>query len=162
MKASELEALVNQQAEQIDTLKTGMAWLREAHANLTDRIDRQTEGFTAKVEVMSAAIDKIIAQMGADDEDGPFYPEFKALKTVVEDMVPKVNSTNKSAPVKRNMTDADALRCLTGDAKDLAHKDAGEFLGLTYAQVYSCRLEFTFKHVHKDLRDAKWVNPWAK
>lgn len=73
-----------------------------------------------------------------------------------------VGGRNKSAATKRNMTDADALAVLTGEWKGLNHKDAAAASGLTYAQVYSCRCEFTFKHVHKDLRRAKWVNPWAK
>jgi hypothetical protein len=73
-----------------------------------------------------------------------------------------IRGRNRSAPIKRNMTDEDALRVLTGDLKELPHKDAAEEASLTYAQVYSCRLEFTFKHVHKTLRDSKWVNPWSK
>jgi hypothetical protein len=60
------------------------------------------------------------------------------------------------------MTDKDALNVLTGEYSDWNHKNAGDALGLTYAQVYSCRLEYTFKHVHKSLRDGGWKNPWAK
>lgn len=69
---------------------------------------------------------------------------------------------NKSSPDKRPMTNADARRVLTGDAKDMDHKTAAEHVGLTYAQVYSARLEYTFKQVHKELRDEKWTNPWKK
>ena len=53
-------------------------------------------------------------------------------------------------------------RVLIGDQKDEGHKEAGEAIGLTYAQVYSCRLMYTFKHVHKELRDSGWKNPWAQ
>lgn len=74
----------------------------------------------------------------------------------------KVEGRNRSAAVKRNMTDADALEVLTGELKEVPHKDAAERIGLTYAQVYSARLEFTFKHVHKELRESGFVNPWAK
>lgn len=84
------------------------------------------------------------------------------LTAMVADLAPKVLARNTSAALKKNMTDSDALRVMTGDLKDLPHKDAAEVAGITYAQVYSCRLEFTFKHVHKQLRDEKWVNPWAK
>jgi hypothetical protein len=80
----------------------------------------------------------------------------------IERLTALVAGRNKSAPLKRNMVDADALRVLTGDLKDQDHKDAAEIIGLTYAQVYSCRLEFTFKHVHKALKNDKWKNPWAK
>ena len=63
-----------------------------------------------------------------------------------------------------NTTDEDALRVLTGDLREISHKEAKKKIGLTYAQVYSCRLEFTFKHVHKDLRDnvKEWKNSWSK
>lgn len=90
------------------------------------------------------------------------HEEHRALIEIVDDLRTKVEGRNKSAAVKRNMTDADALRVLTGDLFEIPHKDAAEAIGLTYAQIYSARLEFTFKHVHKDLRDEKWVNPWAK
>lgn len=80
----------------------------------------------------------------------------------IERLTAMVAGRNKSAPLKRNMVDADALRVLTGDLKDQDHKDAAEIIGLTYAQIYSCRLQFTFKHVHKILRDENWKNPWSK
>lgn len=73
-----------------------------------------------------------------------------------------VRGRNRSAPTKRSMTDEDARRVLIGDQKDEGHKEAGEAIGLTYAQVYSCRLMYTFKHVHKELRDSGWKNPWAQ
>lgn len=69
---------------------------------------------------------------------------------------------NKSAPLIRNMTDADALAVLTGPYKELPHKEAAAAAGVSYSQVYSCRLEFTFKHVHKGLRDGGWKNPWER
>jgi len=62
----------------------------------------------------------------------------------------------------REMTDADAQRILTGDLATAKHKDAAAQLGLSYGQIYSCRLEFTFKHVHKAMKDAKIANPWVK
>ena len=93
----------------------------------------------------------------------------RALTTVVgeimgriEELETLVKGRNRSAPTKRNMTDEDALRCATGDVADLDHKQAADKLGLTYAQVYSFRLEYTFKHVLKTLRDGGWKNPWLK
>lgn len=62
----------------------------------------------------------------------------------------------------KEMTDDDARRILNGDCKDLKHKDAAVKLGLSYGQVYSCRLGFTFKNIHKELKAAGWANPWVK
>lgn len=71
--------------------------------------------------------------------------------------------TAKSATSdSREMTDDDARRVLTGDLADKKHKDAATALGLTYGQVYSCRLEFTFKHVHKEMKDANVKNRFVK
>lgn len=86
------------------------------------------------------------------------------MKARTEKLETLVLARNASAATKRNMTDEDALRVLTGDLRETSHKEAAEKIGLTYAQVYSCRLEFTFKHVHKDLRDnvKDWKNVWAK
>lgn len=174
MKQSELEALVLEQGRQLQAAQ-------EAHMHLVQRADNIVEGFKKelaardeRLEQASIALDAarrdvaaIQGWLGADDIDGPFYPEFLALMGRLETVEKLVLARNASAPTKRNMTDEDALRVLTGDLKDMSHKDAAEKAGLTYAQVYSCRLEFTFKHVHKTLRDgstpeAPWSNPWAK
>lgn len=63
---------------------------------------------------------------------------------------------------QREMTDDDARRILSGDLADKKHKDAASTLGLSYGQIYSCRLEFTFKHIHKEMKDNNMVNPWVK
>ena len=70
--------------------------------------------------------------------------------------------TPKNTASGREMTDDDARRILTGDLSNVKHKDAAEKLGLTYGQVYSCRLEFTFKNIHKEMKDNKQANPWKK
>lgn len=87
---------------------------------------------------------------------------FEPLRKEFDVLRPRIEGRNKSSSEKRDMTDVDALACLTGDYKGFGHKTAAEQMGLTYAQIYSCRLEYTFKHVHKDLRDGGWKNPWAK
>ena len=69
---------------------------------------------------------------------------------------------NKPAAQSVEMTDEMAKRILNGDLASLKHKEAAEKLGLTYGQIYSCRLEFTFKQVHKELKAAGWKNSWAK
>jgi hypothetical protein len=68
----------------------------------------------------------------------------------------------KSNTSQREMTDDDARRILSGDLAQTKHKDAASQLNLSYGQIYSCRLEFTFKHIHKEMRDANIANPWAK
>lgn len=69
-------------------------------------------------------------------------------------------ATNSS---QREMTDDDARRIMNGDLKDAKHKEAGEKLNLSYGQVYSCRLGFTFKHIHKELAAvAGYKNSWMK
>lgn len=62
----------------------------------------------------------------------------------------------------REMTDDDAIRVLNGDLKDASHKSAAETLGLSYGQVYSCRGEYTFKHVLKKLKNEGFKNRWVK
>lgn len=190
MNIKELEALVLKQGDTIETLNTGMNWLRsavdqlqtqrqqdiEAHMHLVQRADNIVEGFkkelAARDEAFTAykqAVDEAwIMVKGTMSEfksfqDGMNDTLFGAVGRI-ETLEKLVLARNASAPTKRNMTDEDALRVLTGDLKDLSHKDAAEKAGLTYAQVYSCRLEFTFKHVHKDLRDnvEGWKNAWAK
>lgn len=69
-------------------------------------------------------------------------------------------SSNSS---QREMTDDDARNILNGELKDAKHKDAGEKLNLSYGQIYSCRLGFTFKHIHKELGQiAGYKNSWMK
>lgn len=194
MNLKELTDLVVIQGRYIQEANNAVRTLQEALDNITGRIDRQTEGFTAKVdgvhEEAQRALSDVLSRLddvngilkgvheevqqalsdvqrlkewiGAGDADGPFYAEFVALKAKLEDVAAKVEGRNKSAAVKRNMTDPDALEVLTGKYKDLGHKEAAEEIGLTYAQVYSCRLCFTFKHVHHDLEKGGWKNPWSK
>ena len=83
--------------------------------------------------------------------------ELQARIVVLE--TPKT-TTNVS---QREMTDDDARRILNGDLKDTKHKDAGEKLNLSYGQIYSCRLGYTFKAVHKELSQiAGYKNAWMK
>jgi hypothetical protein len=71
---------------------------------------------------------------------------------------PKATNTSQ-----REMTDDDARRILNGDLKDMKHKEAGEKLGLSYGQIYSCRLGYTFKAIHKELGAiAGYKNSWIK
>lgn len=192
MNMKELEQLVLQLQQRLGALEQSQS--PEALQNLTGRVDRVVEGFTAEVqgvkmgmeaqaercttieavtkelhrriETMSLVVDDSAQKVARIDLE---VETIAVLRAQVDNMVPTldhvrtlVESTNKSAPSKRNMTDDDARRVLVGDMKDEAHKEAAEKIGLTYAQVYSCRGEFTFKHVHKELRDGGWKNPFKK
>lgn len=86
--------------------------------------------------------------------------------TKVNEMVAAHNAAQDRRGPKssREMTDADARMVLpTGEHAALSHKDAAEKLGLSYAQVYSCRGQYTFKHIHKEVAEklakAKTVEP---
>lgn len=71
-------------------------------------------------------------------------------------MVDAFNTANDRRGPKssREMTDQDARRILpTGDLAKASHKDAAATLGLSYAQVYSCRGQYTFKHIHKEVTE---------
>lgn len=63
-------------------------------------------------------------------------------------------SDRRGPKSEREMTDDDARKIMTGDFKNLSHKDAAEKLNLSYAQVYSCRKCFTFKHIHREMSKA--------
>ena len=71
-------------------------------------------------------------------------------------------STPAAKPEGKEMTDADAENCTYGATSALKHKEAAERLGLTYGQIYSCRLEFTFKNVHKVAKAAGKKNTFVK
>jgi hypothetical protein len=74
----------------------------------------------------------------------------------------EAKQSSKSNESKKEMTDDDARSVLFGDLKDMKHKDAAEKLGLSYGQIYSCRLEFTFKHIHKEMKAKSIKNEWVK
>lgn len=87
-----------------------------------------------------------------------------AAITILQQQVAELQSKvePKRNEAQREMTDADAIRILTGDLANTKHKDAAGTLGLSYGQIYSCRLEFTFKHIHKVMKEKGEKNPWVK
>lgn len=172
MKPAEMEALIIAQGAAIQAMQ-------EAHMHLVQRADNIVEGFKKELTTrderivqLSTALDAARRELTAVHQQNSDKQALldamcdvsTDLKARIEKLETLVLARNASAATKRNMTDEDALRVLTGDLRDVAHKEAAEKIGLTYAQVYSCRLEFTFKHVHKDLRDnvKDWKNPWSK
>jgi hypothetical protein len=82
-----------------------------------------------------------------------------ARVTVLEEQLQKSN--NKT---QKEMTDEDARNILFGDCKNLKHNECVTKLGLSYGQIYSCRGEYTFRHIWKELRNKEpgFVNPWKK
>jgi hypothetical protein len=87
----------------------------------------------------------------------------------IEDLTKKLDELGNrpQAPARNNaqreMTDDDARRIMNGDLRDAAHNEAASKLGLSYGQVYSARLGYTFKHIHKELsQDPKYRNKWIK
>lgn len=163
MNVKELEALVKQQGERIEQLGAVINEQAKEIIRFEETVNL-ARGLSDIVAEVNDDINKLKKQMGIEEDIDPFYPEFLELSAKVEELTSMIEGRNKSAPTKRNMTDADAIRVMTGDLKDLSHKEAAETANLTYAQVYSCRLEYTFKHVHKQLRDENkdFKNPWAK
>lgn len=138
----------------------------QAMNTLHGRVD-QLSNDGARQQEHNTAIAVLINSMGVEsmamnERMGAMLAGLEAHGASIDDLRAKVEGRNKSAPVKRNMTDEDALRVLKGDLVQLGHKEAAEKVGLTYAQVYSCRLGFTFKHVIKDLEKDGWRSPWAK
>ena len=81
----------------------------------------------------------------------------------LEARIVKLEESNKPRnESQREMTDEDALKIMNGELKDMKHKEAADKLGLSYGQVYSCRLQFTFKAIHKKLAESGYKNPWVK
>ena len=89
--------------------------------------------------------------------------EILSTKAKLVDVVAKLNevieamnkvSDRRGPKSDREMTDEDA-RAIMGEGEDttLSHKSAAEKRGLSYAQVYSCRKGFTFKHIHKEIAE---------
>jgi len=162
MKPAEMEALIIKQGESLTALQQGVS---DVTNELARRIREGAEAHTHLVQWVDSIVESFKLDFeGFQQELADRDARLADLTARIEKLETLVLARNASAATKRNMTDEDALRVLTGDLRDVAHKEAAEKIGLTYAQVYSCRLEFTFKHVHKDLRDnvKEWKNPWSK
>jgi len=150
VEAAELKGVLEELAASNNALVEGQEQLEASCAELTNEVRGALNGF----EEPEGGV--------PEDESDEQRATRVGLLARVTDLEARVRGRNRSAPTKRNMTDADAVRVLTGDVTALGHKEAGEAVGLTYAQVYSCRMEYTFKHVHKKLRDDGWKNPFTR
>ena len=76
----------------------------------------------------------------------------------INEMIEAMNSASaprdRGPKSEKTMTDDDARRVINGDLASMGHKEAALALGLSYGQVYSARKAFTFKGIHKEIRDA--------
>lgn len=131
--------------------------LEEASTAMSAALEAQG----AEVEALKGSVNGYDIEEVPEDEDDEQRATRVGIANRLLEVEHLIRGRNRSAPVKRSMTDDDARRVLNGDVKDLGHKEAGAVIGLTYAQVYSARLEYTFKHVHKVLRESGWKNPWV-
>jgi hypothetical protein len=69
---------------------------------------------------------------------------------VLNKVITIVNTKRDRGPAsQREMTEADAIKVISGSLKDEKHGKAALALGLSYGQVYSARKGFTFKTVGK-------------
>lgn len=88
--------------------------------------------------------------------------EVEQLKSQVAELQTKI-AGKQAQKSSREMTDDDARNVLNGELKETPHGKAAEKLQLSYGQVYSCRLQFTFKHIHKELEKVEgYKNRWVK
>jgi hypothetical protein len=79
--------------------------------------------------------------------------ELEARVVSLEEFMKKV-ADRRGPKSDREMVDDDARKILKGgENENLSHKQCAEKMGLSYAQVYSCRKSFTFKHIHKEIEN---------
>lgn len=79
------------------------------------------------------------------------------LTAKMNELVDAVNNgltRDRGPKSERAMTEADALRCISGDLADKSHKECATELTLSYGQIYSARKGFTFKSIHHDIEKA--------
>jgi hypothetical protein len=88
--------------------------------------------------------------MNAKTETGKLTLEERVA--ILEEKVANIKVRDRGPKSTRTMTDEDAARVKFGDLKDVAHRKAAQELGLSYGQVYSCRLGYTFNHVKEDAK----------
>ena len=124
---------------------------------------QQIHSTLTKPEIIMAEkkvnLNEVVAALQAQVTDmGKVYGIIEQLELRIEELEKKlegVKGRDRGPSSTREMTDDDARRVLIGDLKEKSHKVAAEELGLSYAQVYSCRGFYTFKHIHKEIEVAK-------
>lgn len=79
------------------------------------------------------------------------HTKIEALEAKIVELKPRDRGPSST----RKMTEDDARRIVLGDLKNESHKVAATTLGLSYAQVYSCRGGYTFKEIIKEKIETK-------
>ena len=85
--------------------------------------------------------------------------EITELHRKIDELTKNAGPARGSRQSQREMTDEDARKVL-GELAAMKHNEAADKLGLSYGQVYSARLGYTFKHIRKELTDAQVKNQW--
>ncbi len=83
----------------------------------------------------------------------------KAIAVKLNEVIEAINALEKPTSSrgpksKHEMTEKHAEMILSGEHKDLSHKDAAAALELSYGQVYSARNGYTFKAVYRKAQKA--------
>lgn len=86
------------------------------------------------------------------------FESIQSLHAKIDDMK-AAGPQRGSRQSQREMTDDDARQVLS-ELATMKHNEAADKLGLSYGQVYSARLGYTFKHIRKELTEAKVKNQW--
>lgn len=92
-----------------------------------------------RVKVLEQAMDEILSQ------ELPTTPEPTVPITPTPTPTPGVRDRGPKST--RTMTEDDARRVMMGDLKDKTHKEVAILLGLSYGQIYSARLGYTFTKI---------------
>lgn len=74
----------------------------------------------------------------------------EALQKQVDALQSVIDGKQPGPKTERPMTAQDAFDVKFGQYKGLNHKEAAQKCGLSYGQVFSCRGNYTFKHVRAD------------
>ena len=69
--------------------------------------------------------------------------------------VNNIKTRDRGPKSSRIMTNDDAYKVKFGDLKSTSHKEAAVKLGLSYGQVYSARLNYTFLNIKEDYKSSK-------
>jgi hypothetical protein len=69
--------------------------------------------------------------------------------------VNNIKTRDRGPKSSRIMTNEDAYNVKFGDLKSTSHKEAAVKLGLSYGQVYSARLNYTFLNIKEDFKSSK-------
>jgi hypothetical protein len=105
------------------------------------------KGTSKVMEQAKVEIKEVVEQAPAPTTIAELWKAINARLDVIENkLAVKVKEGNGRGPMStRSMTEADAVRIMTGDLKAKSIKECAKELGLSYGQIYSARNGYTFK-----------------